>query len=182
MYTSAQVARTLSSTEATVAVTIGFQFELARWKDWAPEAVGVAFGLGVFMWIWFTYARRPARPPKAAPSDLAPETSLKLSLTPDKRGAARRRGSLVAVLVTDITGKAAPCRSLVLDRSVGGVRLEMNEPVEPGTILNLRPAEAAEKLPWVAVEVRYCQSVDGSWHTGCQFLRTPPSNVLWHFG
>ena len=161
---------------------MSFQFDWARWKDWAPVAVGVAFGLIVFVWIWFTLGRRQARPPEQPAEDHRPKDPFLFGSSQERRAAARRRGNPVAVWITDVTGKAPPSRSLVLDRSVGGLCLEMSRPVVVGTILNVRPAETAEILPWVAVEVRYCVQVEDSWHTGCQFLRTPPSNVLWQFG
>jgi hypothetical protein len=65
---------------------------------------------------------------------------------------------------------------------MGGLRLELAEAVPPHTVLNVRPAEATEIIPWVALEVRNCHQGQDGWEVGCQFVQTPPSSILWLFG
>jgi hypothetical protein len=96
--------------------------------------------------------------------------------------ALRRQGSPVAVLVSDATGQTPPQTGTVIDRSVGGLGLALDDPVDIGTVLSIKPARSTALIPWVQLEVKTCRRTEVGWQLGCQFVRTPPSSVLWQFG
>ena len=60
--------------------------------------------------------------------------------------------------------------------------MTVNEPIDKGTILSVRVANAAAIIFWVQIEVKNCRKADGDWLLGCQFVESPPSTVLWSFG
>lgn len=101
----------------------------------------------------------------------------------ERRKAPRRRGGHIAVLVSDAEGEVEPVRGWVVDRSVTGLGLELEEEgeVDVGTVLSIRPAEGAV-IPWVKVEVRNRHKHEGAWHLGCQFLKPPSADVMMRFG
>jgi hypothetical protein len=39
-----------------------------------------------------------------------------------------------------------------------------------GSILSIRPADAAEDAPWIPVQVRHGRDEEGGWTVGCQIL------------
>ena len=51
-----------------------------------------------------------------------------------------------------------------------------------GGILSVRPRTAGTTVPWVQVEVRSLRQDAGFWEVGCEFVQTPPWNVLLLFG
>ena len=77
---------------------------------------------------------------------------------------------------------ASEPRALVLDRSVGGLRLAAEEDVAAGTRLVVLPANAPELTPWIEIEVRGSNLVDDSWELRCQFVKTPQWSILLLFG
>jgi hypothetical protein len=148
-------------------------------------ATGLAFAVGVAV-----LQRRPgraARPPAGAQPESAagpqadPDPFLQGSRS-ERRFAARRGGSLVAVSVTDADGQGPPVDGWVSDRSVGGLCLLLDAPVGVGTRLNVRPRKGSAAVPWTQVEVKSCRQEAQGWEIGCQFTRTPPWSVLLLFG
>lgn len=132
------------------------------------------------------------RRPRVKPSEVVmPAPPVALPAAPDpflfggrqeRRGSARRGGSSVSVLIADTSHGLQPFEGHVVDRSVGGLGLEVGHEVAAGTILNVRPAQAAPIIPWIQVQVRHCKKTRDAWRLGCQFVRVPPSSVLWQFG
>lgn len=162
------------------------------WSTWLCVAIGAACAFVVYWWINRVAARRLASAGLAAteePPQPAPETPAWSERDPfmhgsaqEKRRSIRRKGSPVTVLVSDAKAEAAPVRGSVLDRSHGGLRLGVAESVQPGTILSIRVAHAADIVPWVQLEVRTCTRGDAGWELGCQYVKAPPSSVQWLFG
>src|SRR5262249_1200401 len=101
----------------------------------------------------------------------------------DRRTAPRRRGNPVAVRVSDGDARVEPVRAWVVDRSAGGLGLELEEEgeVDLGTVLSVRPTDAPD-VPWVKIEVRNRLKHGTTWRLGCRFLRPPAWNVLMRFG
>ena len=56
--------------------------------------------------------------------------------------------------------------ALVRDRSVDGLSLRLDWPVEVGSVLWLQPEDAGR---WVSLEVRHCRPHARGWLVGCQF-------------
>jgi hypothetical protein len=163
---------------------------LPDWASWFPLAVGILSVLGLGLVGGFVWGHRQAlRRPRPGP---LPEAEAFLPGPPggdpwvtgsagEQRQAQRRPGHPVGVLVSDAGVTVAPYQALVTDRSLGGLRLILNEPVAVGTVLSVRPA-TSEMIPWVQVEVKSCRRGDNGWEAGCQFLKVPPTSILWSFG
>ena len=69
-----------------------------------------------------------------------------------------------------------------MDRSLGGLCLLAQAPVEGGSRLRVRPVHASGDQIWTPVRVRSCNRNREGWLVHCQFLQIPPMNVLLLFG
>jgi hypothetical protein len=155
---------------------------------WMPLLVGM--GVGVLMIATGNVvmrrrrrSRRLAQLPSGNPTPGGPDYDpFTLGSPSDQRKAFRRQGNLVGVWYK-LPKDDSPARpGLVLDRSVSGVRLALDEEVAPGVRLLLLPEGASDMTPWTEVEVRTCRAIDDSWEAGCQFVKVPPWSVLLMFG
>jgi PilZ domain len=144
----------------------------------------IAIGIGgtvlaiIFLLSLFTRHRWPGH----ATADRSGEDPSALGTKPEQRSAHRRRGNPVGVYLTDADGKGEPIRAVVINRSAGGLGLEIDQPLEVGLILSVRAIHAPVTVPWVQVQVRGCRQVDETWEVGCQFLKPPPWSVMLLFG
>lgn len=154
--------------------------DFSQWAGPGSVVIGGGFAVLIFLWGARTFRHRPSLPPP--PEEALQPDPFVFGSARDKRRAARRKGSLVPVLIADAASKANPASGVVTDRSIGGVCLGVDNPASEGAILNIRPAHAPPLIPWTQVEVRSCRQLDDGWELGCQFLRPPPSTVLWMFG
>ncbi len=143
---------------------------------WLIPVAGVA--AAALILLFGSVLSRRGRPPQAA---AAPDPYA-VPKTPDRRVSHRREGSAVTVDITDEQRQGAPVRGWVVDRSVGGLCIEVTEPYEVGAVLNIRPSTASAVIPWTAVEVRSCRQDGDRWQLGCQYVRTPPYSILLLFG
>jgi len=125
----------------------------------------------------FTHAQEPAASVATVAAPDAPGKE-----THGERRATPRRRKQLAALVADIDALAEPRRAWIVDRSLGGLCLAVENPVEPGTLLRVRAAAAPLRMPWVQISVRHCRSKGDIWHLGCEFVRTPSWDVLMQFG
>jgi hypothetical protein len=64
----------------------------------------------------------------------------------------------------------APADFLVLNHSRDGIGLLSPAPIEVGTLLHIRSAQAAPEAVWVPVQVRHCQPSAEGWVVGCEFI------------
>jgi len=168
---------------------------MALWEDfwrgtlpyqgyWLPVLIGTAAGmLCVFTGniVWRDRKRRAARPVLATPVNSAHDPFVHGSQT-EQRKSVRRGGNPVLVLYARAENRKVVQRAVVLDRSMGGLRLATDEEVAPGTRLFVLSAHATESVPWVEMDVCRNQQVEDSWELNCQFVRTPPWSILLLFG
>jgi hypothetical protein len=101
----------------------------------------------------------------------------------DRFKRAQRRAP-VPILVSDAQATVEPVAGYVINRSTEGLWLELEEEgqVDPGTQLSVRPAQADETIPWVAVQVKKCQKAESCWHLECEYVRMPTYSVRMLFG
>ena len=99
--------------------------------------------------------------------------------SPDRRSAPRRKRLLRVQLVDEIAGRQA-FPGWVVDRSVGGMCIEVDHELEIGATLRVRRFEGEH--PWVDVRVQSQRLIESSWHLGCQFVRSPSWEALMQFG
>jgi hypothetical protein len=102
--------------------------------------------------------------------------------TQERRTAPRRKGNPISVHLTDEARTGEPFEGWVLDRSAGGLRLLVDEAIEVGITLRVRPTKAQTSFPWVLIKVKSCQPERKSWNLGCQFLEKLTWEDLQLFG
>ena len=100
----------------------------------------------------------------------------------DRRGAVRRDGPPVRVLLSSSTFRNGVTDGFVLDRSTGGLRIAMTTAMAPGSTMQVRAANAPDTVGFVTVIVRSCRKTAEHFELGCEFDKTPPWNVLLLFG
>jgi hypothetical protein len=103
----------------------------------------------------------------------------------DQRFAFRRNGNPVEVYIATAAEKSEPAIGSVLDRSVGGLRLALYQPVQVGAVLSVRPTHAEEIVPWIELEIRSCRpspEMPDQFEVGCQYVKSPPYSIQLLFG
>jgi hypothetical protein len=140
---------------------------------------GLAFLVGR-RWLAPHPAPQPEQPEEEAPSMLI--TAQLQKSQPDRRSCPRRKGgNRVEVFLTD-DSKESPIFGWVVDRSMGGLCLNVEKPLSEGTVLNVRPRKAPQTAPWLAIEIRSCRPDGNEFEVGCRFLKQPQWNDLLLFG
>jgi hypothetical protein len=99
----------------------------------------------------------------------------------DRRSWPRRKRAIQVVL-QDVGGHRDPFPAWIMDRSMGGLGLSVDEPIEEGTVLRVRRAAAPTDVPWVDVQVKSVRIKESTWELGCQFTRSLTWDVLMQFG
>jgi hypothetical protein len=99
----------------------------------------------------------------------------------DRRSWPRRKRAIQVVL-QDANGDRDPFPAWIMDRSMGGLGLSVDEPIEEGTFLRVRRAAAPTDVPWVEVQVKSVRIKENTWELGCQFTRSLTWDVLMQFG
>lgn len=110
------------------------------------------------------------------------ESQLKPLTTAERRAAPRRKGNPVSVYISNGLTGGDPFQGWVMDRSSGGLRLLVDEPMKPGNVLSIRPVKVHASFPWVQVKVKNCYPERKSWCVGCQFVHRMSWDDLQHFG
>ena len=164
-----------------------------------PVVVGGAVAVIALLWLLASAARRgrgslevsmllrhAAGQPAAGPADPAAGKSLNWAPPEasyaDRRSTVRREGTPVRVLLASPTFRGGSADGFVVDRSTGGLRLAVSGAIAPGTIVQVKAANAPETIGYVSVVVRSCRRAADYYEAGCEFDRTPPWNVLLLFG
>jgi len=100
----------------------------------------------------------------------------------DRRGAVRREGSPVRVLLSSSSLRNGVNDGYVVDRSTGGLRIVMQAAVPPGSTLQVKAVNAPDTVGFVTLIVRSCRPHPDHFEIGTEFEKTPPWNVLLLFG
>lgn len=136
-----------------------------------------------------TYRRRgPGTATLTPPSSTAVTQEKALSWAPpeqsyaDRRGAVRREGAAVRVVLSSPTLRNGVNEGFVLDRSTGGLRIAITTALAPGSTVQVRAENAPDTIGFVTVIVRSCRKAGDHFELGCEFDKTPPWNVLLLFG
>jgi hypothetical protein len=163
-----------------------------------PIAVGIGAGLGLVALIHFFNRHRQV----ATVGDLSPDVTDEVTdettgpmnehrpvsdpfisgSKSELRSAFRRTGNPIPVHVIDQDKQTAPMNGYVVNRSVGGLGLQLDCPIDVQTVLSVRPANAPHIAPWVEVVVKNCRKGPRGYDIGCQFVKVPPWPVLMMFG
>lgn len=100
----------------------------------------------------------------------------------DRRGAVRREGAPVRVLLSSPTFRNGVNDGYVVDRSTGGLRILIQSAIAPGSTMQVKAVNAPDTVGFVTVIVRSCRKHTDHFELGCEFEKTPPWNVLLLFG
>jgi PilZ domain len=155
-----------------------------------PVAVGGGVAVVVLALLALTAAfrRRELDPSKLAKATSPATAEQAASWEPtgqsyaDRRGAVRREGQLVRVVLAATAFRSGACDGYVIDRSTGGLKIASPAAVAPGTTMQVRAVGAPEGVDFVTVIVRSCRKTDEHFEIGCEFEKTPPWSVLLLFG
>jgi hypothetical protein len=161
----------------SVLVVFGFWQEVV----WTVPAIGFVVACCAFIWGRRLVGRPKSEAPPAAPPAPPPVDVFLHGSARERRSAPRRAGNTVEIALSRGAGQL-PVHGWVVNRSVGGLCLMVDEPVQEGASLQVRPRTASDATPWIPVEIRSCQPGNGSWEVHCRFLQTPQYNILLLFG
>jgi hypothetical protein len=141
---------------------------LDPWHALTLVGVGSAGGFGLLVLVVMQLGHRPRRfMPRAVPRAAGPGRAA----AAERRRAVRRGGQPVEILVRD---KEETFPGWVMDRSPGGLGLQLPRPVGWAVTLSVRACDAPKGTPWVPVHVRRCQPLGPRhWSVGCQFVKRP---------
>ena len=158
--------------------------QAVRWETWALILAGAGLGIVAFVGGRLVFAgSTPPPPAEPPPQPEGPERDPFVEgSVGEKRQAARRKGGVVEVLLSDEAAQAEPLRTYVIDRSLGGLCLGGARQAALGTILTLRPVVAPPGTPWLEVKVCSCRKSHDGWTLGVQFVRVPPTSLRLLFG
>jgi hypothetical protein len=92
----------------------------------------------------------------------------------------RRGGRPRRITLSD--GLAAPALGWVVNRSRGGLGIALDRMVIEGTVIEVRPTDAPEDVPWVQLIVRSCRRKGKRWYIGCQFKAELSWSLILMFG
>jgi hypothetical protein len=164
-------------------------------SEWAaanlPVVIGGGVAVVVLTLLFFLNRRRVAarrfdQLPEHVPTVLADEKAAKWAPPEqsyaDRRGALRREGKPVRVLLSSPTFRNGVTDGYVLDRSTGGLRVAMATAIAPGSTMQIRAVNAPDTVGFVVLIVRSCRKNGDFFEAGCEFEKTPPWNVLLLFG
>jgi hypothetical protein len=152
-----------------------FALDLLHWQAGVISAAGIlsALAVGLAGRALVLQQRVDPAPPEPPPG----------AEGPGQRRSRRRGDKLAAVLVSDESAKTSPFIALLLDRSGGGLGLELPWEVPVGTVVSLRAPHAPDTVPWVQATVKHRRRVGRRrWVAGCAFVDEPPGDVLRLFG
>lgn len=102
-------------------------------------------------------------------------------ITRDRRVAPRRKGNTIQIHVR-LTPEAEPIIGWVLDRSIGGLGILLDQPLDPGLPVQVRSRTASETTPWIEATVRSCRPEGSQYEVGLQFIHIPSWNLMLQFG
>jgi hypothetical protein len=155
---------------------LAYLFDLpADWQPWVAPMIGLT-SAGLTLGVGWTLIRRWRSRQRAAPEAGTPGKG-----RPERRKSPRRGGPAVKVLLCDADGETKPYTAMLLDRSLGGMRLAVAEAIPVGTRLSVCSSKATGSDSWLRMEVKYCFWQDKSWLVGCKFAGTPSWSALMLF-
>jgi hypothetical protein len=130
-------------------------------------------------------ARPPMHPAASAAEASANSVHSQPAETPapiKERRSWPRRKKILQVLVQDASAENQPIPAWIVNRSLGGMCLSIDQPIEEGTILRVRRPTAPADIPWVEIQVIRLQVKENTWELGCQFTRTLTWDLIMQFG
>ena len=151
-----------------------------------PVVVGGGVALLVLAFLFVSNRRRRALRPTLAGTDANEEKALNWAPPEqsyaDRRESVRRDGVPIRVVLSSPTFRNGASDGFVVDRSTGGLKIIMKGAVAPGSLMQVRAANAPDTVGFVSIIIRSCRPEGDQYLVGCEFEKTPPWNVLLLFG
>ncbi|HEY8505388.1 MAG TPA: PilZ domain-containing protein [Gemmataceae bacterium] len=144
--------------------------------------IGMGLTAGAVVTLLLLLERRPRTGRGSGPGEAGSGPPEREAPPMERRQHVRRAGVPTAVRVSDAAEALQEHRAFVIDRSIGGVQVAVQERFPPGRRLRVRPEEAPEEVPWVPLVVRHGRRVGDYYEIGCQFEEEQPWHVLVVFG
>src|SRR5437763_10756916 len=147
--------------------------------DWAigmAIIVGVAVAIVAFLFGWFLINRRRARLRQLAAQGgewkevASPEDAFRYGMGMARRKSVRLSGNQIPVHVSPDGTLESAWEGWIVDRSQGGLRLRVPEPIPVGVVLRVRCLTGSEGLRWAEVHVTNTRAKDEARELGCPFL------------
>jgi hypothetical protein len=161
------------------AETYVLKVDLPYSEYWLPLVIGMAVGVLALTAVKLVGARKgavhEAKKPDEKPKEFDPFTEGSPS---ELRKSYRRQGNPTEVHLAEPEQKDKPFQGWVVDRSMGGLAIQVRDDIKIGTRLSVLPVNAPIITPWVDVEVRACRPIKEGYELGCQFIKTPAWSVL----
>jgi hypothetical protein len=159
-----------------------FGLDLAPYRAYLPHIVGCGVATAIFAVVvgrkcW--NATRQCLPESQGLGAVYPGTEDTFG---NRRSSTRREGQPVLVHLASPAFHGATRDGWILDRSTGGLRIQIDTAVTPGTAIQVIAENAPDTTPWVTAIVRSCTPAKNHFELGCEFETTPPWNVLLLFG
>jgi len=159
-----------------------FAYDLKWLSEYAHYIVGCSVAVLVLLvmmsrWRMHVQTRKPHQSILAHDEWTTPDPSFG-----NRRTSLRREGSPVEIYVSCSAFQNTTQQAWVVDRSMGGLRLTMDQGISPGNTVRIMAVNAPKKTEWVTLLVRSCKPIDDYFELGCEFDQTPPWNVLLLFG
>jgi hypothetical protein len=108
-------------------------------------------------------------PPAATPSPF----ELDDDQQPDRIG-----GKPVSVLISDGSVSEEPLSGWVLDRPPGGLKILVDDDIQVGSVIGVRPNREHPDAQWISVSVKSVRPERQSFVLTCQFVERPPWTAL----
>ncbi|HEV3256205.1 MAG TPA: hypothetical protein VG013_04940 [Gemmataceae bacterium] len=139
---------------------------------WAEVVIVLGFAcLGLVCGGILIRKHRPQPvPPAAVPSEqpTTPAHPARATGMVDQREIARRCGTWFKVVLMDAQAGGPFFEGHVVDFTPGGLGLMLLQEIPVGKVLSARHATAPASVPWVQLEVMFCQQLEKTvWKVGC---------------
>jgi hypothetical protein len=97
---------------------------------------------------------------------------------PDLPADGRIGGKPVSVLISDGSISAEPLSGWVIDRPSGGLKILIDDEIQIGTVINVRPSREHPEAEWISVSVKQVTPERQSFIMSCQFVGRPAWKAL----
>lgn len=146
--------------------------------DWHPLLI---LGTGlvatvVAVLLGLVFLRRPPVR-RATPKPVAPPRETNWDGI-ERREHPRSSGSALVVEIATLESDALITTGVILDRSLGGLGLEVDSEIPEGAQFRLRLRNAGPNANWALLEVRYSRLRGKVWRLGCQFVDIASWDVM----
>ncbi len=145
-----------------------------------PGQLGLTLMLGLAAAVLIVLVDRLFQNPTVPDAGTVPST--RADGLPERRQWPRQAGGSLALLLMDAEDPEQILEAILLDRSLGGLGVEVEDEVAVGRRFHVRPQEAAPEAPWALVEVIYCRRRGEHWRMGVQFVDASSWEIMNLFG